>query len=45
MKHSAKSIRPFIGAENFEESRQFYKDLGFEESEISKKHVLIQGFR
>jgi hypothetical protein len=36
MKHAAKSIRAFIGSLNFEESRQFYKDLGFEESSISK---------
>jgi catechol 2,3-dioxygenase-like lactoylglutathione lyase family enzyme len=36
MNHVAKSIRAFIGAKNFEESRQFYKDLGFEESVISK---------
>ena len=26
-----KSIRPFIGSKNFEVSRNFYKDLGFEE--------------
>jgi len=26
------SIRPFIGAENFELSRSFYRDLGFQES-------------
>ncbi|GAB0157716.1 glyoxalase [Chryseobacterium sp. Alg-005] len=26
-----KSIRPFIGAENFDISRNFYTDLGFEE--------------
>ena len=25
------SIRPFIGAENFELSRNFYKDFGFQE--------------
>jgi len=31
MDHKAKSIRPFIGAENFEVSRSFYRDLGFEE--------------
>ena len=31
MKLSAKSIRPFIGAKNFEISRAFYRDLGFEE--------------
>jgi len=36
MKHIAKSIRPFIGAKNCQESRQFYKELGFEESVISK---------
>lgn len=35
MKHNAKSIRPFIGAENFDLSRQFYLDLGFLESVIS----------
>jgi catechol 2,3-dioxygenase-like lactoylglutathione lyase family enzyme len=31
MEHKAKSIRPFIGAQNFEQSRRFYRDLGFEE--------------
>ena len=31
MDHKAKSIRPFIGAKNFEVSRRFYRDLGFEE--------------
>jgi hypothetical protein len=36
MKHGAKSIRGFIGAKNFNESRSFYKELGFEESMISK---------
>ncbi len=35
MKHNAKSIRPFIGAENFERSRSFYRDLGFQESVLS----------
>jgi len=35
MEHKAKSIRPFIGAENFEVSRAFYRDLGFEESILS----------
>ena len=40
------SIRPFIGAENFETSRSFYGDLGFEENILShnmsyfKKHSL-----
>ncbi|RNA62316.1 glyoxalase [Chryseobacterium nematophagum] len=31
MKQSIRSIRPFIGAENFDISRSFYQDLGFEE--------------
>jgi len=35
MKHIAKSIRAFIGAINFEESRLFYKELGFKESILS----------
>ena len=32
MKHKAISIRPFVGAKNFEQSRNFYRDLGFKES-------------
>jgi len=35
MKHQAKSIRAFIGAKEYAISRNFYKDLGFEESVIS----------
>ncbi|WP_330443948.1 glyoxalase [Flavobacterium sp. C4GT6] len=35
MNHNAKSIRPFIGAKDFEVSRMFYRDLGFEETELS----------
>ena len=35
MEHKAVSIRPFIGAENFELSRNFYRDLGFEESVLT----------
>lgn len=35
MEHKALSIRPFIGAENFEVSRKFYTDLGFEETVLS----------
>ncbi len=35
MEHKVKSIRPFIGAENFEISRSFYRDLGFEERVLS----------
>lgn len=32
MNHKAISIRPFIGAKNFEVSRKFYSDLGFHET-------------
>jgi len=35
MEHKAKSIRPFIGAKNFALSRNFYLDLGFQESVLS----------
>ena len=35
MMHKIKSIRPFIGSENFEISRSFYRDLGFEESVLA----------
>jgi hypothetical protein len=37
MDHKAKSIRPFIGAANYELSRNFYKDLGFQESILSDR--------
>ncbi|MEO6453182.1 MAG: glyoxalase [Ginsengibacter sp.] len=32
MNHNIISIRPFIGARDYEISRSFYRDLGFEES-------------
>jgi len=35
MEHKAISIRPFIGAKDFELSRSFYRDLGFQESVIT----------
>lgn len=35
MEHKAISIRPFIGAKDFEISRSFYRDLGFEEIILS----------
>lgn len=35
MKLEMKSLRPFIGAKNFNVSREFYSDLGFEEVVIS----------
>jgi hypothetical protein len=31
MEHNAISIRPFIGAKDFDLSRNFYRDWGFEE--------------
>jgi len=31
MNHKAKSIRPFIGAKNYDISRNFYRDLNFKE--------------
>jgi len=34
MNHKASSIRPFIGAKDFEISRSFYRDLGFEETSL-----------
>jgi len=33
----ATSIRPFIGAKNYEISRNFYRDLGFEETILLPK--------
>ena len=37
----AKSIRAFIGAKDYETSRSFYRDLGFEEKVISEKMALF----
>ena len=37
MNHKIKSIRPFIGSKNFEISRSFYRDLGFEETVLDSK--------
>ncbi|MDR2235790.1 MAG: glyoxalase [Chryseobacterium sp.] len=42
MKQRVKSIRPFIGAENFETSRNFYRDLGFEEVVLEPKLSLFK---
>ena len=36
------SIRPFIGANNFELSRAFYRDLGFEETVLEAKLSLFR---
>ena len=35
MQHNATSIRPFIGAKDFDLSRNFYRDLGFQEVVLS----------
>jgi catechol 2,3-dioxygenase-like lactoylglutathione lyase family enzyme len=35
MQHKTKSIRPFIGAKNYDISRNFYRDLGFKEIILS----------
>ena len=35
MQHNPKSIRPFIGAKDYNLSRKFYQDLGFEEIILS----------
>jgi hypothetical protein len=37
MENKAISIRPFIGAKNYEVSRNFYRDLGFTESILNHK--------
>lgn len=42
MQHKAKSIRPFIGSENFEISRNFYTDLGFQEVVLAHNMSLFQ---
>ncbi|RZL62346.1 MAG: glyoxalase [Pedobacter sp.] len=34
MNKQVKSIRPFIGAKDFETSRNFYRDLGFDEATL-----------
>lgn len=42
MKHNALSIRPFIGAKDYELSRNFYRDLGFEERILSDNMSLFK---
>lgn len=37
MEHKIRSIRAFIGAKNYNLSRAFYKDFGFEEIKTSEK--------
>ena len=42
MEHKAISIRPFIGAKNFELSRNFYRDLGFQEKILTPDMSLFK---
>ena len=42
MKHTAISIRPFIGAEDFDLSRSFYRDLGFQETILTHNMSLFK---
>jgi catechol 2,3-dioxygenase-like lactoylglutathione lyase family enzyme len=42
MEHKAVSIRPFIGAKDFELSRSFYRDLGFQEHVLTPDMSLFQ---
>lgn len=42
MKHNTKSIRPFIGAKDYQLSRNFYRDLGFEERVLSADMSLFK---
>lgn len=42
MEHNAVSIRPFIGAKDYQVSRSFYRDLGFEERVLSHNMSLFK---
>ena len=42
MNYSAKNIRAFIGAKDFEESKEFYTKLGFEIVDIPGDMVLVK---
>jgi catechol 2,3-dioxygenase-like lactoylglutathione lyase family enzyme len=42
MENYAKAIRPFIGAKDYELSRSFYRDLGFEEVVLSQNMSLFK---
>jgi catechol 2,3-dioxygenase-like lactoylglutathione lyase family enzyme len=42
MEHKVLSIRPFIGAKDFDISRQFYCDLGFEETKLGHTMSVFQ---
>ena len=42
MNYQSKSIRTFVGAKNYKESRTFYQELGFEEIILSDKMSLFK---
>ena len=42
MEHKALSIRPFVGTKDFETSRSFYRDLGFQEVVLSADMSLFK---
>lgn len=42
MNYNIASIRPFIGARDFEQSSNFYRDLGFTEIRLTPKMSLFQ---
>ena len=42
MNYIPKTIRTFIGAKNYKESREFYRSLGFEEAVINDKMCLFK---
>ena len=42
MNYQATSIRPFIGSKDFNESRAFYTELGFQEITIEPKMSLFK---
>lgn len=46
MQHNPRSIRPFLGARDFDLSRRFYHDLGFEENVLGHNfsYFQIQGY-
>lgn len=42
MTHKTISIRPFIGAKDYDLSRNFYRDIGFEEVTLSDNMCLFK---
>jgi catechol 2,3-dioxygenase-like lactoylglutathione lyase family enzyme len=42
MKYQPTAIRPFIGAKGYAESREFYRELGFEEVILDEKMCLFK---